>query len=419
MSPRPKASRIDSALVLDDDPKLGLVLCRMLSGLRIVARHFVRAEQFLQEVPRSNPDLVIVDLALGNTDAIEVMRCLEALKFHGMVMLTSGRGGAILSEFEQVGRTHALFMLPSLPKPFRMADLNERLHAPTLQVSKSAGEVQPSELHRAEPRATLQEALRHDWLEVWYQPKIDLRSFTICGAEALTRLRHPDHGVLEPAEFLPPAGDPLYKALSFFVVRQSMTDWTAFAENGFPLKLAVNVPASTLHSPGFVDLARQMIPRDPRFPGVIVEVTEDEFVRDPESLREVATQLKLYNAWISIDDFGTAYASLSRLTDLPFIELKLDRSFVSNCASDKLKYALCQTVVDLAHRFGASLCAEGVETAADLLCVTKLGFDSAQGYFLAKPMPSDRLLHSLLSHKGRSPVGLTSPTPDERPSANA
>jgi EAL domain-containing protein (putative c-di-GMP-specific phosphodiesterase class I) len=256
-------------------------------------------------------------------------------------------------------------------------------------------------------------------LEVWYQPKIDLRSFTICGAEALTRLRHPDHGVLEPAEFLPPAGDPHYKALSFFVVRRSMTDWTAFAENGFPLKLAVNVPASTLHSPGFVDLARQMIPRDPRFPGVIVEVTEDEFVRDPESLREVATQLKLYNAWISIDDFGTAYASLSRLTDLPFIELKLDRSFVSNCASDKLKYALCQTVVDLAHRFGASLCAEGVETAADLLCVTKLGFDSAQGYFLAKPMPSDRLLHSLLSHKGRSPVGLTSPTPDERPSANA
>jgi EAL domain-containing protein (putative c-di-GMP-specific phosphodiesterase class I) len=144
-------------------------------------------------------------------------------------------------------------------------------------------------------------------------------------------------------------------------------------------------------------------------------VTEDEFIRDPESLREVATQLKLYNAWISIDDFGTAFASLSRLTDLPFTELKLDRSFVFNCASDKLKYALCQTVVDLARRFGASLCAEGVEIADDLRCVSKLGFDSAQGYFLARPMPSDRLLASLLSHNGRSPAGTTSAAPDEFP----
>ena len=83
---------------------------------------------------------------------------------------------------------------------------------------------------------------------------------------------------------------------------------------------------------------------------MIVEVTEDEFIRDAAWIREVATQLKLYNTRISIDDFGTAYASLSRLTDLPFVELKLDRSFVSNCAADKLKRALCQTVVDLARR---------------------------------------------------------------------
>jgi EAL domain-containing protein (putative c-di-GMP-specific phosphodiesterase class I) len=104
---------------------------------------------------------------------------------------------------------------------------------------------------------------------------------------------------------------------------------------------------------------------------------------------------------------------LSRLTDLPFVELKLDRSFVSSCGSDRLKYALCQTVVDLAHRFQASLCAEGVETADDLRCITKLGFDTAQGYFLAKPMPADRLLASLLSHDGKSEVAPKSLAADE------
>ena len=411
-----KADGVGLAFVLDDEPRVGTVVCKMLSGIGIGARHFAIAEQFLHEVSRCNPDLVVLDLALGNTDAVEVIRQLEVLKFCGKVLLISGRDQGTLSEIEQIGRAHSLFMLPSLRKPFRIADIKERLHAtPELRVSKSPGE-ELSEVRPARSRVKLEEALRRNLLEVWYQPKIDLKSLIVCGAEALIRARHPDHGVIEPAEFLPPAGDPLYRPLSFFVIRRAMADWAVFAERGFPLKLSINVPASILNAPGFVDLARRMIPRDPSFPGVIIEVTEDEFIRDPERMREVATQLKLYNAWISIDDFGKAYASLSRLTDLPFVELKLDRSFVSNCGSDRLKYALCQTVADLARRFGASLCAEGIETADDLRCVTKLGFDSAQGYFLVKPMPSERLLASLpslLSHNGRSEADTKSPAADE------
>jgi EAL domain-containing protein (putative c-di-GMP-specific phosphodiesterase class I) len=353
---------------------------------------------------------VVLDLALGNTDAVEVIRQLEVRKFTGKVLLVSGRDERTLSEIEQIGRTHALSMLPSLRKPFRISDIKERLLAsPKLQVSKAEGENEPPAARPDRSPVKLEEALRKNWLEVWYQPKVDLRSLTVCGAEALIRARHPDHGVIEPGELLPPAGDPLYKPLSFFVVRRAMADWAVFADKGFPLKLSINVPASILNAPGFVDLARRMIPRSRSFPGVIIEVTEDEFIRDPEWMREVATQLKLYNAWISIDDFGKAYASLSRLTDLPFIELKLDRSFVSNCGADKLKYALCQTVVDLAGRFGASLCAEGVETADDLRCVTKLGFDTAQGYFLARPMTSDRLLASLLAHDGQAAAAAIDP----------
>jgi EAL domain-containing protein (putative c-di-GMP-specific phosphodiesterase class I) len=411
----PKETRIAGiglGFVPDDEPKVGTVVCKMLSGIGIGARHFVAAEQFLHELSRCSPDLVVLDLALGNTDAVEVIRQLEILKFTGKVLLISGRDEGMLGEIEQIGRTHSLFMLPSLRKPFRIEDIKERLSydKPILETPKPAGE-EGAPTARPPP-VRLEEALRRNWLELWYQPKIDLRSLVVCGAEALIRVRHPDHGIIEPAQFLPAAGDPLYKPLSFFVLRRSMADWAAFAEKGFALKLSINVPASILNAPGFVDLARRMIPCDPRFPGVIIEVTEDEFIRDPEWMREVATQLKLYNAWISIDDFGKAYASLSRLTDLPFAELKLDRSFVSNCGSDRLKYALCQTVVDLAHRFQASLCAEGVETADDLRCVTKLGFDSAQGYFLARPMPADRLLASLLSTKGRSEGAASSPATD-------
>lgn len=161
-----------------------------------------------------------------------------------------------------------------------------------------------------------------------------------------------------------------------------------FAQNGHAIKLSVNIPASILNAPGFVGLVRHMLPPEPEFPGLLIELTEDEIIRDPQWVFEIATQLKLCKTWLSIDDFGTAYASLSRIKDLPFVELKLDRSFVSECASNKLKKALCQTVVDLARRVGASLCAEGVETEDDLRCLMELGFDTAQGFIFAKPMPA-------------------------------
>jgi len=153
-------------------------------------------------------------------------------------------------------------------------------------------------------------------------------------------------------------------------------------------------------SPDFIDLIRRISPTDSRFPGLVLEVTEDEVIRDPQWMREIATQLKLYNIEISIDDFGSAYASLSRLNDLPVAEIKIDRSFVSGCSSNQSRRMLCQTVVDLAHGFGASVCAEGVETAEDLRVLIEMGADEAQGFLFAKPMPPEQLMQKLLSARG-------------------
>jgi EAL domain-containing protein (putative c-di-GMP-specific phosphodiesterase class I) len=125
------------------------------------------------------------------------------------------------------------------------------------------------------------------------------------------------------------------------------------------------MPASVINGPDFISVVRRHLPADQRFPGLIIEVTEDEMVKDTESIHEVAAQLKLLNVALSIDDFGIAHSSMSRLLELPCVELKLDRSFVSNCASDRLKHAVCKTLVDLAHRVGNVVCAEGVENPDD------------------------------------------------------
>ena len=276
-------------------------------------------------------------------------------------------------------------MLPFLHKPFRVEELRERL-------------AQLAMPEKADATADLETGLRNNWLELWYQPKIDLHSMLVCGAEALIRLRHPNRGLVPPAEFLPPAGDPLYQPLTDFVVRRALADWSAFAADGIMHRLAINVPASILQSVDFVANVRRHLPVHPKFPGLIVEITEDEAMENPELAREMAVQLKLYNVHVAIDDFGAGYSSLARLHELPFVELKLDRKFVTGCSTDKVKREMCRNVLDLAHRSKISALAEGIEAVVDLNVVKSMGYDLAQGFVFAKPMETGDFVKTILSH---------------------
>jgi EAL domain-containing protein (putative c-di-GMP-specific phosphodiesterase class I)/CheY-like chemotaxis protein len=391
--------RPGSAYVLDDEPQIGIMICQVLGACGLEPRQFTSPGPLYEAIQHASPELIVLDLALGQSDAVEVIRQLETLKFQGKILLISGRDQTTLEEIAQIGKRRGLAMLDPLTKPFRVADLKNRLLA-------SGTASQPQVKERPRDRAAaggvavdVRDALRNGWLELWYQPKIDLKSLTICGAEALLRARHPEHGIILPKDLLPPAGDPAYQPLSTFVIERAMADWRRFADVGIAIKLAVNVPASVMLAPDFVDLVRRSLPTSTDFPGLIIEVTEDEVIRDPDWIREVATQLKLYNVQISIDDFGSGYASLSRLSELPFAEVKIDRSFVEDCATSPLKHGLCQTIVDLAHRFDASVCAEGIATTEDLLSLVDMQCDTAQGALFADAMPAGELLAMVLARK--------------------
>jgi EAL domain-containing protein (putative c-di-GMP-specific phosphodiesterase class I) len=136
-------------------------------------------------------------------------------------------------------------------------------------------------------------------------------------------------------------------------------------------------------------------PQSPRWPGLIVEVTEDQIVRDMKLAQEVATQLAVSDIKIAIDDFGAGYSSLSSLRQLPFKELKLDRSFVTGCSLDATNAAICQTAIDLAHRFGSDAVAQGVETQTDLQALMVMGCDYGQGALMSPPMPRGQFLKLL------------------------
>jgi EAL domain-containing protein (putative c-di-GMP-specific phosphodiesterase class I)/FixJ family two-component response regulator len=380
------------AYVLDDDPRVRATVLHALGAIGYDALEFSSPEPMLAKLKAAPPEVVVLDLSLGQSDAVEVLRQLADLKYAGKVLLISGHDEVTLGEIQRIGESYGIAMLPSLHKPFRAGDLKSRLVAMP-RVSET-----PAAAQQANKVAIdLEEAIAAGWLELWYQPKVDLKTSSVCGAEALLRARHPDHGIVFPEGLLPSPDHPLHQPLAKFVIRRAMRDWQRFADEGMPLKLAINLPVAVITAPDFISVLRVQLPTDPRFPGLIIEVTEDEMVGNPKWIHEVSIQLKLYDVWISIDDFGLAYSSLSRLLELPCVELKLDRSFVSNCSADRLKHALCQTVIDLAHRVGSLVCAEGVESDDDLRSLVQMGCDTAQGFMFARPMSPDLFVQEVIA----------------------
>ena len=380
--------------VLDDDARVRSSVVYILADGGYQPVEFSEPAPMLEQLKLVVPEIIVLDLALGKSDAVDVMRHLVDLKFAGKILLISGRDEITLNEIQGIGERHGLSMLPSLRKPFRAVELTSRLSSRTVAVDQA-----PTRTPGEKITVDLLTAINSDWLELWYQPKIDLRSFVVCGAEALLRARHPVHEILTPAALIPPAGSVLHQPLAKFVIRRTMQDWRFFAGCGMPLKLSINMPVSVINAPDFMSSLRQQLPTDTQFPGLVIEVTEDEVIRDPQWIHEVSTQLKLYDVGISIDDFGTAHSSLSRLLELPCVELKLDRSFVANCAFEPLKYAVCQTVVDLAHRVGSRVCAEGVEKVEDLMAVIHMGCDTAQGYIFAQAMPPGSFATDIIARR--------------------
>ncbi len=201
-------------------------------------------------------------------------------------------------------------------------------------------------------QVALGEALRNNWFEIWYQPKIDLKRKRLAGAEVLARIRHPQLGVLLPANFLSDVDDKSVVELAQQSLLATLFDWTTFEEAGFSLHLSINVPLGVLFKLPIPRLVAQYRPHSQRWPGLILEVKADDIARDAYLGKEIATQLRVGGISIAIDDFGAGFSSLASLRDLPFAEIKIDQSLVNGCATVAANAALCQTVIDLARQFG-------------------------------------------------------------------
>ena len=256
-------------------------------------------------------------------------------------------------------------------------------------------------LERHQQEQHLRNAIEHNRLEVYFQPKVALETGRIIGAEALVRIRSEDGKMVSPADFIPLAEEtglivPLGKA----VMIKSCQQAAAWRAAGITLPVSVNIAAAQFTDPGLVWLIEQLL-MECRLPAHLLEleVTETALIQNPDRTAEILRKFRALGIRIAIDDFGTGYSSLSYLKQFKVDVLKIDMSFVKDMLQDKSDYEIVKTIISLGQSMNIELIAEGIETAAHQASLLELGCLYGQGYYYSKPLPSEQFMQYLQAVK--------------------
>lgn len=253
----------------------------------------------------------------------------------------------------------------------------------------------------------LRKAILDGGLELFYQPKVDLKSEKITGVEALLRWHHDEHGFIPPDEFIPMAEQSgLIRQLTYWVVSTAMEQCERWQKMGLFIDVAINLSMYNLQDPEFPGQLLHILDKhDIDNSHIVFEITESAIMSNPEYVMSVLEQLGYYDFAFSIDDFGTGYSSLANLKKLPVQELKIDRSFVSDIASDMDDASIVHSIIDMAQNLALKVVAEGVETELVLRQLANLGCDIVQGYFLSRPITVKQVTELLTDKNWSIPSG--------------
>jgi len=250
-------------------------------------------------------------------------------------------------------------------------------------------------------------AVENGELFLVYQPKVDVASNTVSGAEALLRWAHPEFGLISPVDFIPMAEDTgMIVSIGEWVLRESCCCAASVRQSGHThFKIAVNVSIRQLHEPDFLSiissaLEHSGLPAD----ALIVEMTENMIMENAEANIIKLQHLKDLGVKLSIDDFGTGYSSLSYLQRFPLDQLKIDQSFIREIKSVNDRAPIVKAVLSLAHDLDLTVVAEGIETQAQLAYIKALKCEEYQGFLYSQPLAADEFLQ-LMGIGGRSKTG--------------
>jgi diguanylate cyclase (GGDEF)-like protein len=252
----------------------------------------------------------------------------------------------------------------------------------------------------------LRRAVERNELRVYFQPKIDLRSGQTKGVEALVRWMHPSRGIVPPIEFMPFAERTGFvRTVTRFVLETALVHCGQWLEHGMRLQVSVNISVRDLQNTDLPDIVQALLSKCAVPPELVcLEITESSFMENPQRALHTLGRLRALGIRLSIDDFGTGFSSLAYLRKLRVHEIKVDRTFIA-AMEDGDDMVIVRSTVELAHNLGLTVVAEGIEDERSLARLRAMGCDEAQGFFMSRPLPEDKLIEWLKT----SPYGLERP----------
>lgn len=383
-----------SVMVVDDSSvqrQHAIGLFRQL-GIKTIheAGNGAQALRLLSELD-TVPGLIVVDLEMPGMDGVEFIQQLVKRGISVPLLVASSKDRALIGAVETMTDTLGLSVLGACQKPLSEHQLVEALHRLSdkpyffLQRPRDAGSiVSVSELAAA---------ISGHRLHPFYQPKVDMKTGLIKGVEALARWQHADKGFISPEHFIELAErHGLIHDLTWEIAGQAFAQAEAWGQRGLHLSIAINLSQVLLDSTDFLQMVdyllhQHLLPANQ----IVWEVTEGMLAADFGITLGNLARLRLKGFGLSIDDYGTGFASMKQLSHIPFTELKVDRSFVHGASQSEHLRVILQSALDMANRLNLVTVGEGVETIEDWQLLQQFNCSMAQGYFVAKPMPGEDL----------------------------
>ena len=382
-------------LIAEDHDFQRSLLVRMLESLGAKTVHEAAdghgALKILED-PARPVDIVISDLEMPGMDGMEFVRHLGENGVRISIILASALERKLLASIETMSEAYGINLLGVVEKPLTPAKL-----MPLIKLHKPAP-VERGGSKTANPTFTLEEiatGLKNDEFEPFFQPKVELATGRVKGAEALARWRHPQKGIVPPYAFIQTLEDGgLIDALAWVMLRKAAAFCSHWRSAGLEATVSVNLSLKSLTDIQLAERVTELVlsqTLEPRH--VVLELTESAATTDVGKALETLARLRIKGFGLSIDDYGTGYSSMQQLTRIAFTELKIDQSFVTDATRQESARVILESSLDMAKKLGITSVAEGVETQADWNLLRQLGCGLAQGYFIARPMQAGDYLN--------------------------
>ncbi len=378
-----------NVLIAEDDDFQRNIIVEMLRSLGLHSIfEAANGHEALEIIRNANPkiDLIFSDLKMPKMDGMEFLRHLSKENHHIEIVILSAMDKKLLSAVNKVSSLYDIKLLGAIEKPMNLQQLKNIL-------SKS-GKTQVD--HK--PKQGLKEfnfsveeileGIRQKQFKPYLQPKVDLNTGQIVGAEALARWIHPEHGVILPYAFIPKLEESKQiDTLTFMMLEESALACQSLLDKNYTTHIAVNLSLVSLNNPDIAEKITSVIKKagvDPKY--ITLEITESTAMTDAPQALENLARLYMNGFTLSIDDYGTGYSNLQQLTRVAFGELKIDRSLIQGIANNEAMLIVVASNIDMAHKLKIKSVAEGIETEQDWKMLGKMGCDIGQGYYIAKPM---------------------------------